>query len=216
MNFISWFRQLLTGAVSAPYAPIAAEQTATGYEIAWKAAGADQYTVWTTDSTGNFISTIAGISGNSLTLESLEPSFHQDLNGDGVIGVVTTVIEALGSTSLVAMGENYFLNGAGPSLKYTGVTIVAGQFAPYAPIAAEQKATCNEIASKALESADRPAVSADTDSTGNFISNIAGISRNSLTLESLEPSFHLIQWRQRVGAITTVIRGVGRNRPEVR
>jgi hypothetical protein len=56
--------------------------------VAWKAAGADQYIVWSTDSNGNFVSNIfnAG-SGTSTALESLEPSFHQDLNGDGVIGV---------------------------------------------------------------------------------------------------------------------------------
>ena len=38
------------------WAPIGAEQTATGYEVAWKITGADQYTVWNTDSTGNYIS----------------------------------------------------------------------------------------------------------------------------------------------------------------
>ena len=33
-----------------PWVPIAAEQTASGYEVAWKVTGADQYTVWYTDS----------------------------------------------------------------------------------------------------------------------------------------------------------------------
>ena len=37
------------------WAPIGAEQTASGYEVAWKIAGADQYTVWNTDSSGNYI-----------------------------------------------------------------------------------------------------------------------------------------------------------------
>ena len=36
------------------WTPIGAEQTATGYEVAWKVAGADQYTVWNTDSSGNY------------------------------------------------------------------------------------------------------------------------------------------------------------------
>ena len=64
--------------------PIGAEQTATGYDVAWKVAGADQYTVWNTDSNGNYISNIIGVvSGTSTALESLETSFHQDLNGDG-------------------------------------------------------------------------------------------------------------------------------------
>jgi serralysin len=70
------------------WAPIGAEQTATGYEVAFKSAGADQYTVWNTDSSGNYVSNAVGaVSGANSTLESLEPSFHQDLNGDGVIGL---------------------------------------------------------------------------------------------------------------------------------
>ena len=66
------------------WAPIGAEQTASGYEVAWKVTGADQYTVWNTDSSGNYISNVIGVvSGTSNALQSLEPSFHQDLNGDG-------------------------------------------------------------------------------------------------------------------------------------
>jgi serralysin len=70
------------------WTPIGAEQTATGYEVAWKVAGVDQYSIWSTDSNGNYISNlIGGVSGTSTSFESFEPSFHQDLNGDGVIGV---------------------------------------------------------------------------------------------------------------------------------
>ena len=66
------------------WAPIGAEQTATGYEVAWKVPGADQYTVWNTDSSGNYVSNAIGVvSGTSTALELLETSFHQDLNGDG-------------------------------------------------------------------------------------------------------------------------------------
>ena len=40
--------------------------------------------MWATDSSGNYTSTIVnGVSGTSNALESLEPVFHQDLNGDG-------------------------------------------------------------------------------------------------------------------------------------
>ncbi len=73
------------------WAPIGAEQTASGYEVAWKYAGADLYTVWNTDSSGNFVSdTIGAVSGASSVLKSLETSFQQDLNGDGRIGVDMT------------------------------------------------------------------------------------------------------------------------------
>ena len=74
---------------SGGWMPIGAEQTATGYEVAWKVTGADQYTVWNTDSNGNYLSDIGVVSGTSYALESLETSFHQDLNGDGTIGLTT-------------------------------------------------------------------------------------------------------------------------------
>ena len=68
-------------------APIGAEQTASGYEVAWKVPGADQYSVWVTDNNGNYLSnTLTSVSGTSAALQSIETSFHQDLNGDGTIG----------------------------------------------------------------------------------------------------------------------------------
>jgi serralysin len=84
---------------------IGAEQIAGGgYEVAWKTAGANpQYTVWNTDSSGNYVSNIGVVSANSTALESLEPSFQQDLNGDLTIGLTTSVIETFGSTKLVQM-----------------------------------------------------------------------------------------------------------------
>src|SRR5262249_25908078 len=114
------------------WAPIGAEQTASGYEVAWKVTGADQYTAWTTDSSGNYItSTIGTVSGTDYGLQSLEPSFHQDLNGDGLIGPPTTVIEANGSTRLTEVGDHFFLydsSGSGPLLKVAGADVVAGSF----------------------------------------------------------------------------------------
>jgi hypothetical protein len=70
--------------------PIGAEQTASGYDVAWKVPGADQYTVWSTDNSGNYVSNVVGVvSGSSAALQSLETTFHQDLNGDGVIASLT-------------------------------------------------------------------------------------------------------------------------------
>ena len=55
----------------APWVPIGAEQTASGYEFAWK-AGSDNYTVWSTDSSGNYLTNLTGIvSGSSNALEAL-------------------------------------------------------------------------------------------------------------------------------------------------
>ena len=70
-------------AAGGSYTPIAAEQTASGYDVALKMA-ADTYTVWATDGMGNYGSTIINpMSGTSAAFEALESMFQQDLNGDG-------------------------------------------------------------------------------------------------------------------------------------
>ena len=178
------------------WSPIGAEQTSTGYEVAWKAAGADQYSAWGTDSNGTYISNIIGVvSGTSIALESLETGLHQDLNGDGVIGVPGAVtIEAVGSTSLVEIGNNYYLDnnssGLGPELKFgNGAPYAAGQAGTWSPIGAEQTSTGYEVAWKAAGADQYSAWS--TDGNGTYISNIMGVvSGTSAALESLEPSFH--------------------------
>ena len=183
---------------SAPWAPIGAEQTATGYEVAWKNASTGLYTVWATDSNGNYRSALASnVTGTNSTLESLETSFHQDLNGDGVIGPPPppppTVIESFGATSLVLVGSNYFLDpvagGTGPELKVGGVPRVAGQSAPWAPIGAEQTATGYEVAWKNASTGLYTVWA--THSNGNYSSALASnVTGTSSTLESLETSFH--------------------------
>ena len=80
-----------------PWTPIGVEQTAGGYEVAWKAAGVDQYMVWTTDGSGNWLSQSAVLSGASAALISREADFHQDLNNDGTIGTPPSL--ALASTN---------------------------------------------------------------------------------------------------------------------
>ena len=159
------------------WTPIGAEQISTGYEVALKYAGSDLYTIWDTDSSGNYVSSPIGSgSGASTALESLESSFHQDLNGDGVIGIPSTTIEALGSTSLVQVGSNYFLDsissGTGPALKLGGVAFVAGQLGGWTPIGAEQISTGYEVALKYAGS-DLYTIW-DTDSSGNYASSPIG------------------------------------------
>jgi hypothetical protein len=56
------------------WAPIAAAQTASGYEAAWKITGADQYQTWTTDSSGNELS--IPFMGSGAQVESYETSFR--------------------------------------------------------------------------------------------------------------------------------------------
>ncbi|MEK9285553.1 hypothetical protein MTR72_39155 [Bradyrhizobium sp. ISRA442] len=175
--------------------PIGVEATASGYEVAWKVAGADAYAVWTTDTNGNYLNNaISGDSGSSAVLQSLEPSFQQDLNGDHVTGlnISGTVIESFGSTSLVQYGANYYFNpisgGLGPELKYSGAPVVAGQFGAATPIGVEATTSGYEVAWKVV-GADLYAVW-NTDTNGNYLNNaVSGVSGNSIALQSLEPSF---------------------------
>jgi 20S proteasome alpha/beta subunit len=195
------------------WAPIAAEQTASGYEVALKVTGADQYTVWYTDGSGNYLSTaLNGAPGASAALQSFEASFHQDLNGDGLIGSSSTAIESFGSTSLVQVGINYFLNSTGGSsveLSYGGSPVVAGQFGLWTPIAAEQTASGYEVALK-VTGADQYTVWY-TDSSGNYVSSaFNSASGTSATVESFETSFQQdLNGDGLIGPPTTVIENFG-------
>ena len=175
------------------WTPIAAEKTATGYEVALSVPGADQYTLFYLDASGNYISDPIGtVSGESSQLESLEASFQQDLNGDGRIGLpAPTVIEAFGSTTLVQSGANYFLDNADGSsveLSYSGAPVVAGQFGAWTPIAAEKTATGYEVA-LAVPGADQYTVFY-LDASGNYVSDPIGtVSGESSQLQLFETSF---------------------------
>ena len=154
-------------------APIAAAQTANGYEVAWKTTSGDQYQIWLTDSSGN--ETSIPFVGSGAQVESYEASFNDDLNGDGTIGVPPppspTVIESSGSMSLLTDGTHYFLQpngGAAVELSYNGAPVFAGEFAQYrynAPIAAAQTANGYEVAWKTT-SGDQYQIWL-TDSSGN-------------------------------------------------
>ena len=74
------------------WVPVAAERTANGYQVAWKVKGADQYRVWDVDARGGYRSTaLNAASGSSVALASFEPSFGQDLNGDGALGATAAL-----------------------------------------------------------------------------------------------------------------------------
>jgi len=184
------------------WSPVAAEATSSGYDVAWKDSVSGQYAVWITDSNGNFASKIlSNVSGTSSSFESIEPVFHQDLNGDGVIGVppvtstpiTTTSIEASGATSLDKLGNDYLLDAIGgsqgPTLKYAGAAVVAGQFGTWSPIGAEATSGGYYVAWKDSVSGQYAAWS--TDSNGNFVSKIINnVSGTDASLMSVEAVFH--------------------------
>jgi hypothetical protein len=175
------------------WTPIGAEQTSGGYDVAFKIPGADQYTVWTADSSGNYVSGLLGVvSGSSNALESIESLFHQDLNGDGTTGPPLTVIEASGSTTLKEYGNNFYLVnsvGSGPALEYGGSPFIAGEFGAWTPIGAEQTSGGCDVAFK-IPGADQY-TGWTTNSNGNYVSALFGVASGSSTaLESVESLFH--------------------------
>jgi hypothetical protein len=114
---------------SGTWTPIGAEQVSGGgYDVALKVPGSDLYTVWSTDSNGNYNATVLGsVSGASTALESIESVFHQDLNGDGVIGTSATI--ATGATLELTAADSVSVqfNGATGKLILDHSTGFAGQ-----------------------------------------------------------------------------------------
>ncbi len=178
------------------WTPVGAEVTATGHEVAFNLAGTNQYTVWNTDANGNITTdTIGTVTGNSAALEGVETSFHQDLNGDGIIGdpSIPFAIETSGSTSLTQLGHDFFLyahgTSNGPELKYSGAPWTTGVWGGWTPIGAEATAGGYEVAFK-LTGADLYTVW-NTDANGNITTNpIASASGNDASLQSIETNFH--------------------------
>jgi 20S proteasome alpha/beta subunit len=105
--------------------------------------------------------------------------------------VLFQTIEANGSTVLVRLGSNYFLDpasgGPGIELKLSGSPFVAGQWGAWTPIAAEPISGGYEVAFKF--GANTFTVW-DTDANGNITVNaLATTSGSSAALEALETSF---------------------------
>ena len=83
--------------------------------------GTDHYTIWTTDNNGKYLSDIGHVSGTSAALESLENSFHQDLNGDGHIGSstgagigpVNIITGTAGNNTITSTAANEVISGNG-------------------------------------------------------------------------------------------------------
>ena len=165
------------------WSPISAEKTSTGYQVAWKQAGVDQYSIWTTDNTGNYVSSTT-MTGSSSALKTAEPLFHQDLNGDGQIGDTAlpppppppptgTAIELNGATSLTAVGTNYYLydsTDSGPSLKSRGADMWRVSSAAGRRLGPRRRRAATRWPGRSR----RQYSIWNTDSSGNYVSLIVG------------------------------------------
>jgi serralysin len=107
------------------------------------------------------------------------------------IALVPVVIEAIGATTLVEFGSNYYLYAhgttSGPTLKYAGSAISNGQFGSASPIAVEQTGSGYQVAWK-VSGSDLFNVWY-TDVNGNFLSYTPAVSGSSAALKSFETSF---------------------------
>jgi microcystin-dependent protein len=193
------------------WTPLGSVASGGGYMIAWKNGAADQYIVWNTDSSGNYLSAGPMLSGANYALQSLETTFSQDLNGDGTVGPFVTTIEALGSIDLKQVADTYFTYAhgttSGPQLKLSGAAVTVGQFGNYTPIGAAQMGSGYLVVWK-NGAADQYIVW-NLDGSGNYLSAGPVLSAASTALQVLEPGFN--QDLNGVGGITprTVIESAG-------
>jgi serralysin len=88
------------------WTPIGAvQQNGGGSLVAWSMPAANQYVVWRIDSNGNYTGGATGaVAGTDFTLEQLETTFNQDLNGNGRLSSVVETGTS-GGDSLILTGQ---------------------------------------------------------------------------------------------------------------
>ncbi len=123
------------------WAPIGAEQTTDGYQVAWRATDRNLHVIWNTDTNGNYRDGATGfVAGNAAILQAAETRFDQDLNRDGLLGPGDRLIESSGTAVLRRSGNLYQLQATGGpaiTLQYQGTPIEAGALGGWTPLAAE-------------------------------------------------------------------------------
>jgi hypothetical protein len=97
--------------------PVGAVQTATGYEVAWSLVGQDEYTVWNTDSGGDYTSSALGVvTGQNFNLEDLNPIFGENLNSaPSLSAILVTNASSSGTVNLSSQTQNATINLGGNS-----------------------------------------------------------------------------------------------------
>ena len=173
------------------WTPLGAEKVGSGYQVVWQNGGADQYVLWNVDSNGNWKSQSDVVSGSAYALQSLETTLQQDFNADGTTGLKTTTIETAGVTDLVQVANEFFLRdgaGNGPSLKYAGADVVAGQFGAWTPLGAEKTANGYQVAWQ--NGAADQYVIWEVDNNGNERSITSLLAGESPVLQARESILH--------------------------
>jgi len=200
--------------------PIGAEQTASGYDVAFISADG-HYSVWSAGADGNCKQNLTGdLAANSAKLEAYEQAvFQQDLNGDGVTGLdaqwsdelakditdgkldqiinpdpgpTTTVIESNGNESLVLSGGHYYFSADGTA---SGPELTFNG-AAVTPGDNDRDAIAVEQHGTGFEVVMKAEGSDtynvwETDANGNYQSSLTGdIAGSSATMGVVEAAFH--------------------------
>ena len=146
--------------------------------------------VWTLDANGVYTGNIYGPgSGTSFAFESLESTFGQDLNGDGVIGLnPTRTIETTGATKLVEVGGNFIMEtgSTNVAVSFMGGLLSESQLTSnWFPIGAEKTATGYDFAWKGDAGYMVWSLDANGVYTGNLVGPGAGTSYAFEKFESI-------------------------------
>ncbi|EJN08763.1 Ca2+-binding protein, RTX toxin [Bradyrhizobium sp. YR681] len=99
------------------WTPIGAEQVSGGYDVVLKNSSSGMFSFWSTDSNGNYVSNLPDAAGDSASVLSMEATFHQDLNGDGVVSGAPVILDLDGDgVSVSPLGTSsaaFDMNGDG-------------------------------------------------------------------------------------------------------
>jgi hypothetical protein len=102
--------------------PVGAIQTSTGYEIAWKIPGVNEYTFWATDSNGNYTGNLTGlVSGSDPAAQQFQTLSHQSFGVDSSDGATLTLSSS--STNTVASATITVTSGVSPATTFDGTTL---------------------------------------------------------------------------------------------
>jgi serralysin len=184
---------IMVGQYGGSWALVGGELVSGGYEAAWKLTGTDQYVIWSLDSGGNYLSSTGAVSGAAWALQSHESSLHQDLNGDGTTGPVTTIIETAGATDLARVADTYFLfaagSASGPQLSFNGMPLTMDQFGSNWTLIGGERVGSGYVVAWKNSAADEYAVW-NLDGGGHYVSSSFGVASGSnAALQALETSF---------------------------
>ncbi len=195
----------------AGFAPVAVEASYGGYEVMFQSGSS--FVGLNFNASGNFTQAATSVlAGSSYALQSLEPGFGKNLNGDTVIGPTTSNIDVNSTVSLVSEADAFVVISSGQPtqavLQVAGSQIVSGNFAGFTPVAVLANSGGYEVMFKSGTSF----IGLEFNTSGNFVSAATSLlSSGTYALESLDSAFNISL--DSAGPIGPVLSGISYNGP---